>query len=113
MLLRTCDTRADDDAPWAGETQDRLRGNRLFKPQIRALLRAATDGDLRVVFPMIKRCGRLGSLRGGGQHLPRRAAGRGPRDRPDDAGLRCGHAVRCGHGRGYDGARRAADGCGY
>lgn len=32
----------------------RLRGNRLFKPQIRALLRAATDGDLRVVFPMIK-----------------------------------------------------------
>lgn len=54
VLLRTCDTRADDDAPWAGETQDRLRGNRLFKPQIRALLRAATDGDLRVVFPMIK-----------------------------------------------------------
>ena len=29
VLLRTCDTRADDDAPWAGETQDRLRGNRL------------------------------------------------------------------------------------
>ena len=54
VLLRTCDTRAADDAPWAGETQDRLRGNRLFKPQIRALLRAATDGDLRVVFPMIK-----------------------------------------------------------
>lgn len=56
VLLRTCDTRADDDAPWAGETQDRLRGNRLFKPQIRALLRAATDGDLRVVFPMMLGC---------------------------------------------------------
>lgn len=54
VLLRTCDTRADDDAPWVGETQERLRGNRLFKPQIRALLRAATDGNLRVVFPMIK-----------------------------------------------------------
>ena len=38
----------------SAETQDRLRGNRLFKPQIRALLRTATDGDLRVVFPMIK-----------------------------------------------------------
>ena len=53
VLLRTCDTRADDDAPWAGETQDRLRGNRLFKPQIKAMLQAAPDGDLRVVFPMI------------------------------------------------------------
>ena len=53
VLLRTCDTRDDDDAPWAGETQDRLRGNRLFKPQIKAMLQAAPDGDLRVVFPMI------------------------------------------------------------
>lgn len=48
VLLRTCDTRADDDAPWAGETQDRLRGNRLFKPQIRrccAPPRTATCGS--------------------------------------------------------------------
>ena len=96
-----------------GETQDRLRGNRLFKPQIRALLRAATDGDLRVVFPMIKdvvdwdRCVKeVNTCRD-------ELLADGPRDRPDDAGLRCGHAVRRGHGRGYDGARRAADGCGY
>lgn len=54
VLLRTCDTHADDDAPWAGELQTRLNGHRLFQPQIKALLRAAADGDLRVVFPMIK-----------------------------------------------------------
>ena len=54
MLLRTCDTHADDDAPWAGELQTRLNGHRLFQPQIKALLRAAADGELRVVFPMIK-----------------------------------------------------------
>ncbi len=76
VLLRTCDTRAADDAPWTGETQDRLRGNRLFAADP-ALLRAATDGDLRVVFPMIKDGPTGIKLREEGQHLPRRAAGRG------------------------------------
>lgn len=113
VLLRTCDTRADDDAPLG-------RGD-AGPPARQPAVQAADPGAAarrhgrrpagRV--PDDKRCGRLGSLREGGQHLPRRAAGRGPRDRPDDAGLRCGHAVRRGHGRGYDGARRAADGCGY
>ena len=54
VLLRTCDTRADDDAPWIGEVQARMRGRRLFRPQIKALLQAAPDGDLRVAFPMVK-----------------------------------------------------------
>ena len=54
VVLRTCDTRADDDAPWSAELQARLGGDRLFKSQIRALLRAAPEGHLRVVFPMIK-----------------------------------------------------------
>jgi len=30
-----------------------MKGHRLFKPQIKAMLQAAPDGDLRVVFPMI------------------------------------------------------------
>ena len=54
VVLRTCDTRADDDAPWAGEMQERMGGHRLFRPQIKAMLRAAPEGDLRVVFPMVK-----------------------------------------------------------
>ena len=54
VVLRTCDTRADDDAPWSAELQARLGGDRLFKSQIRALLRAAPEGHLRVVFPMVK-----------------------------------------------------------
>lgn len=54
VVLRTCDTRADDDAPWSAELQARLGGDRLFKSQIRALLRAAPEGHLCVVFPMVK-----------------------------------------------------------
>ena len=54
VVLRTCDTRADDDAPWAGEMQARMDGHRLFRPQVKAMLRAATDGELRAVFPMVK-----------------------------------------------------------
>ena len=54
VVLRTCDTRADDDAPWSAELQARLGGDRLFKSQICALLRAAPEGHLRVVFPMVK-----------------------------------------------------------
>ena len=53
LLVRSCDTRADDDAPWTGEMQACMKGHRLFKPQIKAMLQAAPDGDLRVVFPMI------------------------------------------------------------
>ena len=53
VLVRSGDIRADDDAPWTGEMKARLQGHRLFKPQIKAMLRAARDGDLRVVFPMI------------------------------------------------------------
>ena len=54
VVLRTCDTRADDDAPWSAELQARLGGDRLFKSQIRALLRAAPEGHLCVVFPTVK-----------------------------------------------------------
>ena len=53
VMVRSCDTRADDDAPWTGEMAARMQGHRLFKPQVKALLRAAAQGDLRVVFPMI------------------------------------------------------------
>ncbi len=51
VLLRTCDTRADDDAPWAGELQTRLGGDRLFQSQIKALLRAAAEGRSVCRFP--------------------------------------------------------------
>lgn len=53
VAVRTCDTHADDDSPWTAELHTRLQGHRLFWPQIRALLRAAPYGDLRVLFPMI------------------------------------------------------------
>lgn len=53
IAVRTCDTHADDDSPWTAEIAKRLQGHRLFWPQIRALLRAAPYGDLRVLFPMI------------------------------------------------------------
>lgn len=53
VAVRTCDTHADDDSPWTSELHARLDGHRLFWPQIRALLRAAPYGDLRVLFPMI------------------------------------------------------------
>lgn len=53
VAVRTCDTRADDDSPWTAEMAKRLHGHRLFWPQIKALLRAAPYGDLRVLFPMI------------------------------------------------------------
>lgn len=53
IAVRTCDTHADDDSPWTAEMTKRLQGHRLFWPQIKALLRAAPYGDLRVLFPMI------------------------------------------------------------
>lgn len=53
IAVRTCDTSADDDSPWTAEIAKRLHGHRLFWPQIKALLRAAPYGDLRVLFPMI------------------------------------------------------------
>ena len=53
IAVRTCDTNADDDSPWTAEMRKRLHGHRLFWPQIKALLRAAPYGDLRVLFPMI------------------------------------------------------------
>lgn len=53
VAVRTCDTNADDDSPWTAELTKRLQGHRLFWPQIKALLRAAPYGDLRVLFPMI------------------------------------------------------------
>ena len=53
IAVRTCDTNADDDSPWTAEMRKRLQGHRLFWPQIKALLRAAPYGDLRVLFPMI------------------------------------------------------------
>ena len=53
VAVRTCDTHADDDSPWTDELHARLQGHRLFWPQIRALLRAAPYGDLRVLFPMV------------------------------------------------------------
>ena len=37
----------------AGTMQACMKGHRLFNPQIKAMLQAAPDGDLRVVFPMI------------------------------------------------------------
>ena len=53
VAVRTCDTNADDNSPWTAEMAKRLHGHRLFFPQIKALLRAAPYGDLRVLFPMI------------------------------------------------------------
>lgn len=53
IAVRTCDTSADDDSPWTAEITKRLHGHRLFWPQIKALLRAAPYGDLRVLFPTI------------------------------------------------------------
>lgn len=53
VTIRTCDTNADDDSPWTAELRKRLQGHRLFWPQIKALLRAAPYGDVRVLFPMI------------------------------------------------------------
>ncbi|EFB76409.1 putative PEP-binding protein [Subdoligranulum variabile] len=53
VAVRTCDTHADDDSPWTAEIAKRLQGHRLFWPQIKALLRAAPYGDLRLLFPMI------------------------------------------------------------
>lgn len=53
VAFRTCDPGADDDAPWTQEIKSRMNGNRLFRPQILALLRAGTEGDLRVLLPMI------------------------------------------------------------
>lgn len=53
VAIRTCDPGADDEASWTQEIKARMNGNRLFRPQILALLRAGTEGDLRVLLPMI------------------------------------------------------------
>lgn len=53
IAIRTCDSGADDEAPWAQEIKQRMDGSRLFRTQILALLRAGTEGDLRVLLPMI------------------------------------------------------------
>lgn len=53
IAIRTCDPGADDEAPWTQEIKDRMNGNRLFRPQILALLRAGTEGDLRILLPMV------------------------------------------------------------
>ncbi|MGN0984592.1 MAG: putative PEP-binding protein [Gemmiger sp.] len=53
VAFRTCDSGADDGAAWAKEISNRMNGLRLFRPQILALLRAGTEGDLRVLLPMI------------------------------------------------------------
>lgn len=53
LAIRSVDPGADDDAPWSREVKDRLNGALLYRPQILALLRAGTEGDLRVLLPMI------------------------------------------------------------
>ena len=53
LAVRTCNPAADDDAPWSAEVQQRLDGGRVSRPQIRALLRAAGEGDLRIMFPRL------------------------------------------------------------
>ena len=53
LAVRTCNPAADDDAPWSAEVQQRLDGRRVSRPQIRALLRAAGEGDLRIMFPRL------------------------------------------------------------
>ena len=53
LAVRTCNPAADDDAPWSAEVQQRLDGRRVSRPQIRALLRAAEEGDLRIMFPRL------------------------------------------------------------
>lgn len=53
LAVRTCDSNADDEAPWTATVKDGLQNHRLLWPQIRALLQAAPCGDLRILFPMI------------------------------------------------------------
>lgn len=53
LAVRTCDSNADDEAPWTATVKDSLQNHRLLWPQIRALLQAAPCGDLRILFPMI------------------------------------------------------------
>lgn len=53
IAVRTCDPGADDEAPWTEEIHTRMGGNHLYRPQILALLRAGTEGDLRALLPMI------------------------------------------------------------
>ncbi len=53
LAIRAVDSGADDDAPWSREIKGRLDGAMLCRPQILALLRAGTEGDLRVLLPMI------------------------------------------------------------
>ena len=53
LTVRTVDPGADDDAPWSSEIRSLLGGSRLVRSQVMALLRAGTEGDLRVLLPMI------------------------------------------------------------
>lgn len=53
VAVRTGDPNADDDAPWTAEVRQRMQEHRLYPPQVRAVLRAAPYGDLRVLLPMI------------------------------------------------------------
>src|SRR5215217_8170330 len=49
VIVRTLDVGGDKDLPGVDQPEE----DNLFKPQLRALLRAASAGNLRIMFPMI------------------------------------------------------------
>lgn len=51
LAVRTCDSNADDEAPWTATVKDSLQNHRLLWPQIRALLQAAPAATCVSSFP--------------------------------------------------------------
>jgi phosphotransferase system enzyme I (PtsI) len=76
VIIRTLDVGGDKDLPGVDQIHEDnpflgWRGIRmsldtpdLFKPQLRALLRAAVHGDLKVMFPMVVEAGELRAAKG-------------------------------------------------
>ena len=54
LVVRSCDADADNGAPWVKEVRERMGGHRLYLPQIRAVLRAAAEGPLNLMIPMVR-----------------------------------------------------------
>ena len=75
VIVRTLDVGGDKDLPGVDQTHEEnpflgWRGIRmsldtpdLFKPQLRAILRAAVNGNLKVMFPMVADAGELEAAR--------------------------------------------------
>ena len=82
VIVRTLDVGGDKDLPGVDQAHEEnpflgWRGIRmsldtpeLFEPQLRAILRAAANGNLKIMFPMVADVGELRGRKGEAQGVP-------------------------------------------